>query len=211
MMHLKGGLHQKHLLLLQKRELAWVHSAVLPLKKAQLQLRGKENQFFYLQFTITGWAWWMFWTEESERRLCDPRWLKQLSWAEFVYSEKKWGRLQPTNPSAFYCWQTDALIRHDSFATGSKSSAVKLASCRMLLKKLPNIWAIATTILAIFSFFSLPIPRTSMWCDGNTKGFAGTLRRIKKIVAVKWRMLTNVFAGWGHGGFGGHFDIVDAE
>lgn len=47
----------------------------------------------------------------------------------------------PTNPSAIYRWQTDALIRHDSFATGLKSKYSK-TSCRVLLKKKPESYII---------------------------------------------------------------------
>lgn len=53
MMHLKGGLHQKHLLL-QQRELTWAHSAVLLLKKALAVKQWRELIFFICSLLFLG-------------------------------------------------------------------------------------------------------------------------------------------------------------
>lgn len=121
----------------------------------------------------------MFWTEEAERRLCEPGWLKQLSWAESVYFEKKWGRLQPIHQQS-----TAGRRRHWLDTTALQQvwnqSAVKLAWLSVCVwKSCPG----ATRILKIFNFSS------SKSQHGNTGGFGTTPRRIKNILAVKQRML----------------------
>lgn len=140
----------------------------------------KRTDFlFYFQFTISGQGWWMFWTEEAERRLCEPGWLKQLSWAEFVYFEKKWGRLQPIHQQSTTGrhghWLDTTALQQVWNQSAGKPAWLAVGTW----KRCPG----ATRILKIFSFSS------SKSQHGNIGGFGGTLRRIKKILAVKQRML----------------------
>lgn len=99
-----------------------------------------------------------------------------LSWVCLLWKEV--GET-PTNPSAIHRWQTQALIRHDSFETGlkSKCSKTSLAGC-VCLEKLPRSYKDPED----FQLFQL---QESAW---EHQG-GGTPRRIKNILAVKQKML----------------------
>lgn len=132
MMHSKGGLHQNTFSSFRKGSSHKFMAMFCYYIKAQFHSKNWSVLFFsfvclflfffsliYFHFTVTRWSCRMFWTEESEGRLGNPR-LKQLSRVEFIYLFWKEVGETPTNPSAIHLWKTDALIRNDSFATGSK-------------------------------------------------------------------------------------------
>lgn len=147
-MHSKEGLHQNTFSSFRKGSSHKFTAMFCHYRKAQFH----SKNFFFINNLISVYCYQVELSDVLDRRI----WRETL-WPEIktVVSSgvclfwKEAGKT-PTNPPAIHLWQTDALIRNDSFATGSKPTCTTtLVCCRESCLR-------ATASPAISSLPSLP-------------------------------------------------------